>query len=361
MSGVKFAISYTVKNEARLLPDAIAYHREMGCSQFYVFWDGTSDNAPDLIAGMPDVSCRETFKVDELKDPPAWIAEIVHKWEHDMDVRKRINTYYATKMAREAGIDWLISIDPDELLYVNDKDKLDNSYFTSLLKTIAPEIDQILFRNLESIPSKIKSQQPFCENTMFLNRFPFTETVWRYSRALLGRLSRSPKAVALYDYFFYYVRFFGALPRKFKNPATGETIYAGYFLGYSSYKSAIRTTRSEEFNFCTHCWLKFRRRPRNFFAGNVLHFDLLDAQYFINKFRQRQQGIILPIFHLRYTLANVARNLSDEQVYAFFRKSFILEDPKIVGRLKKKNIVREVHIASTFFKKRNAARAVEQA
>lgn len=350
MSTVKFAITYTVKNEARLLPAALEYHRKIGCSKFYIFWDGTTDNAPELINDDPDVVARNTFRPEELVDVPSWISDIVYVWDTDMDVRKRINTYHAAIAAKEAGIDWLVAIDPDELLFVGEEDQLSENYFTNFLGRVPENFDQVLLRNLESVPCQTLSEKPFEDTTFFLNRFPVTETVWRYSRAILNRIGRSPKLVASYDYLFYYFRFLGALPRKFYNPMTGEKILAGYFIGYSSSKSCVRLSEFENFNFNTHYWLKFKRKPKNIYIGYVLHYDLLDAQYFINKFRQRQPGIILSIFHLRYTLANLARDLPDNLVIKFFEESFIIKEPNKVRDLKKKNILLEIKTAANFFR-----------
>ena len=105
-----------------------------------------------------------------------------------------------------------------------------------------------------------------------------------------------------------------------REPRTGSRIPAGYFLGYSSHKSFIRLKTFANFDFITHRWRGFLRSPRNMEFGNILHFDMLDANYFAAKFRQRQQGIILKVFYLRYRLAHVARNSSDSEIREFFEK-----------------------------------------
>ncbi len=99
MPSAKFAISYTVKNESRLLPSAIKYHIAAGCSRIYMFWDGTTDGSESLVSEFPNVVARNSIKPDEIDDPPAWIARVVSCWELIMDVRKNINTFYAAKEA----------------------------------------------------------------------------------------------------------------------------------------------------------------------------------------------------------------------------------------------------------------------
>ena len=92
LSSGKFALTYTVKNEARLLPSAIDYHIAAGCSRIYIFWDGTTDNSRDLVSKYPCVVARDSIRVDETADAPKWIKDILVCWDTDMDVRKRINT-----------------------------------------------------------------------------------------------------------------------------------------------------------------------------------------------------------------------------------------------------------------------------
>jgi hypothetical protein len=182
-----------------------------------------------------------------------------------------------------------------------------------------------------------------------LNRFPVSEFLWRYSRAALVRVSRSPKLIAWYDWLFYELLFAGAMRRMMRNPATNRRIPGTYFLAYVSYKSFIRTRVASEFNFTTHSWWRFRRRPRNLRIGNVLHFDMLDAAYFAAKFRQRppERGI----FHFRTELSIVARECSLEEVRNFFNSYIAIRDPERIARLKRRGIIVEIRSASDLLKK----------
>jgi hypothetical protein len=106
LSSGKFALTYTVKNEASLQPSAIEYHIAAGCSRIYS-WDGTTDESRELVSKYPCVLARDSIRVEETGDAPKWIKDISSWWEPDMDVRKRINTYYAAKSAAAEGLDWL--------------------------------------------------------------------------------------------------------------------------------------------------------------------------------------------------------------------------------------------------------------
>ena len=345
----KFALTYTVKNESRLLPQAIEYHLAGGCSRIYLFWDNTTDDAPELIAHYPQVVARKSFKPDELRDPPSWLAQILPAWDIELDVRKIANTYYAAQQAAKDGLEWLICIDADELILMSTGEQQLENHIPRYLERIPEDIDQLLLPNLESVPTAAETDNPFVDCVYFLNRFPATETVWRYSRAALVRISRSPKLIAWYDWLFYELRFAGALHRMMREPGTQRRIPGTFFLGYSSYKSFMRTARIADFEFATHGWKPFRRRPRSLRTGNVLHFDMLDAAYFAAKFRQRPAP--RDIFYLRYLLGNLARERSPEEIREFFATYIAIRDPKRIARLKQKGIVAEIRTPANLLRK----------
>lgn len=345
-----FALAYTVKNEARLLPSGIEYHLATGCSRIYVFWDNTTDDAPELIKHYPQVIARCSYRPEELADAPPWLAKLLTWWETELDVRKIANTYYAALDAARHGIEWLVSIDADELVLMNRSEQVLENHVPQYLAKTPDRFDQVLLPNLESVPTSAVSENPFLDCIYFFNRFPKTETVWRYSRAALLRVSRSPKIIAWYDWLFYQVRFAGALQRMMRDPATNRRIPGSYFLGYSNHKSFIRTARVVDFYFATHSWIPYLKRPRNLTTGNVLHFDMLDADYFAAKFRQRppdDRGL----FHLRYLLSVVARDRTLNQIRQFFETYIAIRDPQRIVRLKRKGILVEIRSVSDLLKK----------
>ncbi|HET9322163.1 MAG TPA: glycosyltransferase family 2 protein [Bryobacteraceae bacterium] len=343
-----FALTYTVKNEARLLPSAIEYHLAAGCSRIYLFWDNTTDNASELVAKYPQVIARKSFRPEELENPPLWLARILPAWEPDLDVRKIANTYYATLDAAKSGIEWLINIDADELILMNRSEQDLADHIPRYLARVPENIDQLHLPPLESVPTSSETVNPFLECTYFLNRFPATETVWRYSRAAFVRITRSPRLLAWYDWLFYQVRFAGALQRMMRDPVTKRRIPGTYFLAYANYKSFMRTARATEFEFATHGWRPYLKRPRSLRFGNILHFDMLDYRYFAAKFRQRPPS--QDWFYLRYLLSIVARERSLEEVKQFFETYVAIRDPRRITRLKKKGIVVEVTAPSKFLK-----------
>jgi hypothetical protein len=345
----RYAITYTVKNEAKLLPDAIAYHRELGCARIYVFFDGTTDNSRDLVRDIDGVVCADSIEPRALEDVPPWISQLLPRWQESMDVRKRINTHIAAGLARAEGIEWLINIDPDELLLLNSQevDAIGDpeAFFTS----IGGNVDQILAPNLEAVPVGEGTGRPFIDCTLFLRRFPTTEFVRRATSALLRRLLHSPMWQAWYDHWYYRVRFRGALPRLMHDPVTGASIPAGYFLGYSNHKAFIRTRTADEFRFNIHRWEKIHRRPISVKRGFILHYDLCSAEYFVEKFRQRQPAMLVKAFYCRYMFARIARESPFETARRFFLSEICISSPAVIARLLRRNIIVQINCISQRF------------
>jgi hypothetical protein len=337
---------YTVKNEGATLLQSIGYHRAIGFDHFFVFLDGTTDDTASRLAGVAGVHVRKSVAPDEaaVADGPDWMAAIAPWWSTDLGVRQRINTLAATRLCQEMGIDWLLCIDPDEVFHASLGNPPSAARTREFFLGIPQHVDQILLRNLEAIPPASSTGNLLTDCTRFLARFPATEAVWRVMSGGIRRVVKIPAAQAWFDYLFYQVRFMGALPRLLVHPTTGKRIPAGYFLGYSNHKSAIRPERASSFDFVIHYWRRWNRAPRNVLRGNVLHCDFPSLEYFIAKFRQRQPSHAKKVFHVRYWLARIARESSPQEVEAFYRKYIALSDERVMKRLSRRRIV--LHVTS---------------
>ena len=336
---MQFAVSYTVENEADLLPAAIEYHARLGCAKFFVFFDGTTDNSRELVAGVPNVVAQESIDPTTLADKPEWMVRLLPRWAENMDVRKRINTFAAARLARQAGIEWLISIDPDELLLFDEPASDRAGDPATFFAAFPANVDQVLMPNLEAVPVGEGTGRPFVDCTLFLRRFPFTEFLWRVSAGVVRRTIPAPKVHAWYDYWFYRVRFRGALPRLMRHPDTNETIPCGYFLGYSNHKAFVRTAAAEHLLFNIHRWQRARRRPRSVKGGYVLHYDLQNAGYFSAKFRQRERALLVKAFFCRHMFASIARELPFATVKRFFLENVCIQDRAAIARLRRRGVL----------------------
>jgi hypothetical protein len=335
---------YTVKNEGATLLRSISYHRAIGFDHFFVFLDGTTDDTASHLAGVAGVHVRKSVAPDEaaVAGGPDWIAAIAPWWSTDLGVRQRVNTFAATRLCQAMGIDWLLCIDPDEVFQASLSDPPSAARTREFFLGIPQDVDQVLMKNLEAIPPVNSTGSPLTDCTKFLARFPATESVWRIMSGGIRRVVKIPAAQAWFDYFFYQFRFMGALPRLLIHPTTGKRIPAGYFLGYSNHKSAIRPERASSFDFVVHYWRKWHRAPRNVERGNVLHYDFPSLEYFIAKFRQRQASHLNKVFYVRYWLARIARESSLRDAEAFYKKYIALSDEHVLKRLLRRGIVLNV-------------------
>jgi hypothetical protein len=350
-----FAVAYTVKDEAALLLASIAYHAAAGCSRFYVFWDGTTDAAPDLLRHRPDVVAMNSVTPDRLPSIRALNLD-PGRWAHDTRVRQRVNGAYAAMLAAGEGIEWLLCIDPDELVLADAgrngiHPDAGVARIDTMLAQMDDTIDQVLVPNIQVVPTGADVEFPFTECTHFYARRPLTRAIWRLTRLALLRTLRSAWLAAWYDYWFYKVVTLGSFPQPMRDPSTGRIVPRGYFLGYYSYKPFIRSRRAERFDFAVHRWLRsVGGKPRSVRAGLVLHYDLFDKPSFVRKFRQRPPRAAIP-FDARSYLSKLARELDDSTLKRFFDRNIAVSDERQVARLIASGAIVEIGGPAAFFRR----------
>jgi Glycosyl transferase family 2 len=348
-----FAITYTIKDEARLLPDALAWHRMLGCKRFYIFLDGTSDAMRDFLPTQDDVVLAPSVDPHQLANPPAWITWARANHHGWMDVRKKLNIWSATRDAHAAGFDWIGVIDPDELILPPDSDRLERPDALRWLAAVPSGIDQLLLPNLDVLAAADDGQSPFAKRH-FLNRLGRTETSWRLLRRVVSRILRKPQLVAWFDHWFFTLALGANPPRVLRDPASSKIIPFGYFLSYSNYKAIFRCARYASFDPQIHRWVAPRRfagSPRAITSGNVLHYDMIDAAHFRTKFGQRrgQQEFELNLFYARWKLGQMAISLSAEHCDQFFRESLSIRDETRLADLVGRGLLREIEGPAALF------------
>jgi hypothetical protein len=334
-----FAIAYTIRNEEDTIQDAIEAHLRLGVERIYVFFDGTTDGSRERVSGMDRVECHETLHPDALKDLqiPEWILGRKDHFEGNMDVRKQVNTWRATLMSRERGIGWLLSIDPDEIFYPIDAAGQEVSA-AAFFGSIPAETDQVLLRNLELVVEGPNIRDAFREGQYFLDRFPVSEEVCRYISAGVRKITRSPKMTEWSRYFFYVIRFRGAASRMTRHPTTGTRIPVGYFMGYRSNKSAIR---SSGYSFSVHHWRPLSGTvERSAYLGRVLHYDFPNADSVMRKFGQRQKTRFQKNAYTRNLISEVVQDCPEHMGEVFADLCFANDSRR--NRLIRRGIVREI-------------------
>jgi len=288
---------------------------------------------------------RPTVRASLIKNPPAWIKEVEVQEIEQMDFRKRINTLYAAGLALEDGIEWVCSIDADELIVPGDE----FSNIWNLLASIKADVDQILLPNVELLPTPSTDENVFKSQTVFIRRQNFLQNLWRGINVLMGKLCVSPQRIALAENYFYKIALRGRFPPTPINPLTGEKIYRGLYLGYSNHKAFMRSSRARSFNFNIHQWIRIDRRPKTVVAGQILHYDLPDAEYFIRKFGQRPLNMQRKVFYTRYQLGMVSCEAPKDVAKLFFEEQICVANKEKLDSLINSGIAMEVKNVSTFF------------
>lgn len=359
---MSYAITYTVKNEAHLLPHAIRYHKALGCRKFYVFWDGTTDDTPELIKGIDIVVARNSVRPEEVEGGHPWFQWIAENWEGWMDLRKMLNMHWAARQARQDGMDWLVAIDADELIIADKSNIFSPSSFDDMLRNVPDDVDQILMKNMDVVAEKISCANPFADYRYFFTRISESvEFIWRYSRAGLRKIFNKPEIVAWYDQLFFKIILRAGFPRVMRDPASGKEFPTGYYLSYFNYKSVIRTKRSDKFRPMIHKWANFKGssvRPKSIVLGNVLHYDFIDCTHFMNKYRQRQPTTNLKAHYSRWMFSEIAHR-SDDQVQKFFQESVLISDQNRLDELERAGVIVKILGPSDYFRSQAGAPALQ--
>lgn len=320
-----YALCYTVKNDKDLLLSSCLYHLKKGCSKIYVFDDGSTDGTIDTIRNIKNIEIHKSTKPNIDEDTPQWIKERIPNWDEWFDVRKMMNTYLAAKWANTANIDWLGSIDSDEIIFTEYET---SKSIIDMLNTIHPKYDQILLKNLEAVAHKENIQNPFLECKYFFKRHTFIDSVHKVLSSILFKLTKSGKIQAWFDYYFYKYIFLGNFRDLLVDPIDGTKIPPSHYLAYKDYKSLIKTAAVDNYIFNIHKWIKGVKKPKSYISGNILHYDLYNSKIFKSKFSQRPKNMLLKVFYLRYRLALIALNSSEKDLITFFNSNIVILKPE---------------------------------
>lgn len=251
MKPVSFAVVATSHTDKEWVKWFIAYQLNCGAQKVYVYLD---DPAPDqmLAVNDPRVQIENRFLDDYHTlglSPSA---------SHDISNRHSFNAMCAIRQARDEGIDWLIRIDIDELI------QLPNHRFDDLLLGVPNDVQQIIVRTKEALPSKLENDMPFLDITHFRHQSP----VWSRGRA-------------------------GIEHRVIKALGCGSALFAGqYFRGHKHGKFAVRTD-SPIVSMSAHRAYSENSTPLHTHVHpncSLLHYDAPSFRVWVEKWRRRISG-----------------------------------------------------------------------
>ena len=223
---LKLAVTTTVKNDYYFTEDFINYYKKIGFDKIIIFDDGSSKNFLEKISKYSFVSVIEKNTSYQLNNID-WLKEIRSQYHVNFDVRKRFNTYYACKLLRKDGFDWLFSCDTDEFIGsfrdevgFNLKEKLKNL-----------KVPQVLFLTRDVV---FNPKKTLFENTKFRSLGVFEYWFGKFYQILLSKFN--------YDMLNKsYLIFFNAI---FGEKITKITIEGSHFIipvnpSYLGHKSLI--------------------------------------------------------------------------------------------------------------------------
>ncbi len=240
---MKIAIVLTVKNEARLLRNNLLYHKAIGVDEIFVYFDNTTDNGKESIADLDFVNIDNSVAADKYAYL-SYLKKFTSQAVEHHTARQCLNTFDAQQQSKAAGINWLISIDADELICTDFQKPSNLKLF---FKDISAEVEVVNFETLEALQCKKNYENVFAEETLF----------------------KSNRTV-----FF----------KSFYNPFTKAKQEFSWWYGQTMGKGAIRINK----DLIPHNVHRYKRMdgktPVTLIKANVLHYHAYDAEDFIKKF-----------------------------------------------------------------------------
>lgn len=211
------------------------------------------------------------------------------------------------EMARADGIDWLLHIDTDELLYPGGTSSFS---LQELLGNVPQNVDIVIFPNYEALPEHANVEDPFTEVSLFKRNYAHVES-----------------------------------SAFFESYATVSRGNPNYFITYGNGKSAARVVDGLRSNGA-HRWNNYNRFPIEWQSeqGAVLHYTYNRFQDLISR-RDRcdcepteedaARCFLLAFDRVAFIQASLS---TDEQLLEFYKERLVWDDVSQVVKLIKKGL-----------------------
>ncbi|CAN6586351.1 unnamed protein product [Malus baccata var. baccata] len=155
----------------------IFYHKVIGVTNFFLFVEGkaASPKVSKVLETIPGV--KVIYRTKELEEQQAksriwnetWLSSFFYKpCNYELFVKQSLNMEMAIVMAREAGMDWIIHLDTDELIYPAG---IHEYSLRQLLSDVPGNVDIVIFPNYESSVERDDIKEPFSEVSMFKKNY----------------------------------------------------------------------------------------------------------------------------------------------------------------------------------------------
>lgn len=153
------------------------YHKVIGVTTFFLFVEGEAakPTVSPVLESIPGV--KVIYRTRELEEKQAksrvwnetWLAGFFYKpCNYELFVKQSLNMEMAIVMARDAGVDWIIHVDTDELIYPAGAREYS---LRQLLSDVPSNVDMVIFPNYESSIERDDIKDPFTEVSMFKKNY----------------------------------------------------------------------------------------------------------------------------------------------------------------------------------------------
>uniref|UniRef100_A0A0D9UYP3 Glycosyltransferase family 92 protein n=1 Tax=Leersia perrieri TaxID=77586 RepID=A0A0D9UYP3_9ORYZ len=153
------------------------YHKVIGVSNFFLFVEGEAAK-PAVTSVLESIrGVKIIYRTKELKEKQdrsriwneTWLGSFFYKpCNYELFVKQSLNMEMAIVMARDAGMDWIIHLDTDELIHPAGAREYS---LRRLLLDVPDNVDMVIFPNYESSIERDDIKDPFTEVSMFKKNY----------------------------------------------------------------------------------------------------------------------------------------------------------------------------------------------
>ncbi|KAM1535442.1 hypothetical protein TB2_014071 [Malus domestica] len=299
----------------------IFYHKVIGVTNFFLFVEGkaASPKVSKVLETIPGV--KVIYRTKELEEQQAksriwnetWLSSFFYKpCNYELFVKQSLNMEMAIVMAREAGMDWIIHLDTDELIYPAG---IHEYSLRQLLSDVPGNVDIVIFPNYESSVERDDIKEPFSEVSMFKKNY-----------------DHLPKDV-----------YFG----NYKEATRGNP---NYFLTYGNGKSAARIQDHLRPNGA-HRWHNYMKTPNEIKLDEaaVLHYTYPKFSDLTSR-RDRcgckpTKDDVKRCFMLEFDRAAfiIASTATEEEMLSWYRERIVWTDKTLNLKLQRKGILTRIY------------------
>ncbi|KAI5056586.1 hypothetical protein GOP47_0028404 [Adiantum capillus-veneris] len=320
-AGPKICITTSTSAGLEQILPWLFYHQVIGVTNFFLFVEGTaaSANVSAALKSLPGV--KLVFRTKDLEERQSksriwnetWLSSFFFRpCNYELFVKQSLNMEMAIVMAREAGMDWIIHLDTDELLHPAGAGEYS---LRRLLADVEKSVDTVVFPNYETAVEQDDISDPFGEVSMFKKNYDH---------------------VTKETYFGLY-----------KEATRGNP---NYFLTYGNGKSAARIQDHLRPNGA-HRWHNYMKTPKEmkFDEAAVLHYTYTKFSDLTSR-RDRcgckptKEDVKL-CFMLEFDRAAfiIASTATEEEMRHWYKDRVVWTDKELNLRLMRKGILTRIY------------------